>query len=83
MRLLSRFLSRPKPERPDAVIVRRAESERAKSAAKKQADAQRLLCLTKAATLGRVTTPMTPRAVITEQVQAERQWRKQHRGSPS
>ena len=78
MSFLSRIFpsARPAQPVPDHVVTRRVESERAKAAARKKADAERLVCLTKAATMGRVTMPMTPRARIAMEVQRDRLSRK-------
>lgn len=77
MNMLSALLARSRPKRTaDAVIARRIESERAKMAHARRKEEQRRIIRDKAASLGRVTEPMTPREVIAQQVAAERAARK-------
>lgn len=74
---LARLLGRPQPKRPaDVVIAHRVESDRARKAAAEKQAKERAACLAKAATLGKATTPMTPRWLIAAEVQIERLQRK-------
>ena len=81
MNLLARFLHRPQPTHTaDAAIARRIESDRARKASADKRAEERAAAMAKAATLGRCTTPLRPRAEIAAEVQAEREARKSSEG---